>query len=399
MSLRYLTVAGITVRVADDQATPPPTPAQQTTTLFDEGRGSRTRVRRTCPALFGAAPCGEPAEPGEGNPEGYCTRHLDLMAGDQEDWETDAEYARRRRQLCPHQTGSGMPWIGWCPEPSDPESESGYCLIHEPTYNPEAPEYDAEAAHRLLDESVPCLQCRGVPGCDMCAGTGRITLRRANWHRGDDALPPPDDPDPTQGASVTTDQPHVVEGLVIGHARCSYKEGCTEPPERVVDVTPRADAHDLSSANDRGPMTTHPTDATKPDPTSHAQALRERGLTLEPCSGCGVEPGQEHQDGCDHACCPDCGEQLIFHDCDAWDPDADGPDRAALWHGIDPRKEVAQTLNWWTTHARIDHLVEDYTRVLFADALHQIAWDPHGQKYLVGQIDNAALDRAIARSR
>jgi hypothetical protein len=269
------------------------------------------------------------------------------MAGDQEDWESDEEYARRRRQLCPHQTGSGMPWIEWCAEPSDPESEGGFCLVHEPTYNPETPEYDAEAAHRLLDETVPCLQCRGVPACDVCGGTGRITLRRANWHRGDDALPPPDNPDPTQGAAVTAGQPASTD---------------------------------------------------QPDPTSHAQTLRERGLTLHPCYGCGVEPGQAHEDGCDHACCPDCGEQLIFHDCDTWDPEAEGPDRPALWHGIDPRKEVAQVLNWWTTHARIDHLVEDYTRVLFADALHQITWDPRGQKYVIGQIDNAELDRAIARN-
>lgn len=28
---------------------------------------------------------------------------------------------------------------------------------------------------------------------------------------------------------------HVIEGVVTGHALCSYKEGCTEAPMRVVD--------------------------------------------------------------------------------------------------------------------------------------------------------------------
>ncbi|HET9656410.1 MAG TPA: hypothetical protein VFP72_13725 [Kineosporiaceae bacterium] len=294
---------------------------------------------RTCTALFGAARCGEPTEEGEGNPDGYCTRHLDLMAGDQEDWESDQEYARRRRHLCPRQTGSGMPGIEWCPEPSHPESEGGFCLVHEPTYNPDAPEYDAEAAHRLLDESVPCLQCRGVQGCPMCGGTGRITLRRANWHRGDDTLLPPDD---TAGVAVSNEQT---------------------------------------------------VDTPQPAPTSHAQALRERGFTLDVCPGCRVEPGQPHGDDCDHACCPDCGEQLIFHDCEHWAADAEGPDRAALWHGVNPRAEVAQTLNWWTTAVGIDHLVEDYTRVLYAIYAKNafVTWDPRAQRY---QIDQAAAQAA-----
>jgi hypothetical protein len=296
---------------------------------------------RTCTALFGANPCGAPSEEGEGNPEGYCTRHLDLMAGDQEDWESD-EYARRRRGLCPYQTGSGMPWIEWCDEPSDPESEGGFCLVHEPTYNPETPQYDAEAAHRLLDEPVPCLQCRGVKGCPMCGGTGRITLRRANWHRGDDTFPPPDH---TDGATVTTDQT---------------------------------------------------LDTTQPDPTSHAQTLRDRGFTLDLCPGCGVEPGRPHGDDCDHACCPDCGEQLIFHACEHWASDAEGPDRLALWHGIDPRAEVARTLNWWTTVVGINHPVEDYTRVLYAiyDDNALVTWDARAQCYSIDQAAAAEAGRA-----
>lgn len=117
---------------------------------------------------------------------------------------------------------------------------------------------------------------------------------------------------------------------------------------------------------------------------------------LENCSGCLAAPGEPHGEDCDHARCPDCGEQLIFHDCEHWTDD--GLDRPAMWHGIDPRAEVAQALNWWKAVTGFDHLVEDYTRVLFAEALDQIAWDPQAQRYTIGQIDNAALDHALANS-
>jgi hypothetical protein len=43
-------------------------------------------------------------------------------------------------------------------------------------------------------------------------------------------------------------------------------------------------------------------------------------------------------------------------------PDAESPDWPALRHGIDPRAEVARTLNWWTTKVGINHPVEDCTR-------------------------------------
>jgi hypothetical protein len=36
---------------------------------------------------------------------------------------------------------------------------------------------------------------------------------------------------------------------------------------------------------------------------------------------------------------------------------------------------VARKLRWWTVAAGIDHLVEDHTRVLFADGLGQITWE------------------------
>lgn len=120
---------------------------------------------------------------------------------------------------------------------------------------------------------------------------------------------------------------------------------------------------------------------------------------LENCPGCGVAAGKNHDDNCDHAVCPDCGEQLLMHDCEHWADDAEGPDRPALWHGVDQQAEVARTLNWWTTATGIDHLVEDYTRVVVATALGQVTWDPRAQKYAIGQVDDAELDRAIANSR
>lgn len=119
----------------------------------------------------------------------------------------------------------------------------------------------------------------------------------------------------------------------------------------------------------------------------------------EECPGCRMAAGTAHQDECDHAWCPDCGEQLFLHVCEFWDDENDGPDRPALWHGVDQRAQVARQHGWWTTAVGIDHPVEDYTRVLFAIGLGQIIWEPRSQTYIVGQIDEAALDQAIANSK
>ena len=45
--------------------------------------------------------CGAPREDGQGNPLGYCTEHLNAIAGEQEDWENEEEYQRRRLQDLP----------------------------------------------------------------------------------------------------------------------------------------------------------------------------------------------------------------------------------------------------------------------------------------------------------
>jgi hypothetical protein len=120
---------------------------------------------------------------------------------------------------------------------------------------------------------------------------------------------------------------------------------------------------------------------------------------LEACPGCRVAPGQPHGEDCDHALCPDCGEQLYAHDCDRWPDYADGPDRPAIWHGVNPQAEVARTLGWWTTATGIDHLVEDYWRVTVAESLGQVTWDRQAQRYVIGRIDNAAIDRAITADK
>lgn len=39
---------------------------------------------------------------------------------------------------------------------------------------------------------------------------------------------------------------------------------------------------------------------------------------LYTCYGCGVEPGQKHEDGCDHEPCKGCGWQAICCDCDPY---------------------------------------------------------------------------------
>jgi hypothetical protein len=124
----------------------------------------------------------------------------------------------------------------------------------------------------------------------------------------------------------------------------------------------------------------------------------EMQTELKECGDCQAAPGEAHDEDCDHAACPDCGEQLFMHECEHWPEDADGPDRPARWHGVDPRTEVARTLDWWTTATGIDHLVEDYTRVIFAIALGQVTWDPQAQKYVIGQVNEAAINVALMLS-
>lgn len=111
----------------------------------------------------------------------------------------------------------------------------------------------------------------------------------------------------------------------------------------------------------------------------------------ETCLGCGAAPGASHGEWCDHARCPECGEQLI-----ACGEHADS-DRPARWHGVDQRAEVARVLGWWTTATGIGHLVEDCTRVLFAVVLGQVTWDPQTQRYVIGKIDETALSLAMSK--
>ncbi|HEY3958513.1 MAG TPA: hypothetical protein VGM53_34550 [Streptosporangiaceae bacterium] len=113
---------------------------------------------------------------------------------------------------------------------------------------------------------------------------------------------------------------------------------------------------------------------------------------LETCVGCGAEPGHSHHPECDHARCPSCGDQLIA--CS----DHVNDTRPALWPGIDQRAEVCQALDWWTTHPGIDHLVEHHEKVLFAEALGQITWDPAAQRYVIGQVNDDDLTQAMLRA-
>jgi len=117
----------------------------------------------------------------------------------------------------------------------------------------------------------------------------------------------------------------------------------------------------------------------------------------EPCCGCQAAPGTAHDEDCTHAQCPDCGEQLYMHECEL-DPNGNGPGRPALWHGLDQRARVARELGWWTAVVGIDHLVEDYSRVVVAVALGQVVWDRQAQAYVIGHIDKRELDRVLGCS-
>lgn len=111
---------------------------------------------------------------------------------------------------------------------------------------------------------------------------------------------------------------------------------------------------------------------------------------MDECPGCQVMPGQVHHPECDHARCPGCGEQyIVCHE---------HPDGPAIWHGVDQRAEVARLRGWWTTAVGIDHLVEDYTRVLFAVVFGMVTWDPQEQRYVIGEIDEDEIDASMARS-
>lgn len=109
-------------------------------------------------------------------------------------------------------------------------------------------------------------------------------------------------------------------------------------------------------------------------------------VSLENCYGCGVAPETPHGKSCDHAMCPDCGDQLI--QCDEHEDD---PARPAIWHGVDPAVEVARKLGWWTVAAGLPDPVEDSTRVMYAKALHQITWNKETQRYDIGTIDEVEL--------
>jgi hypothetical protein len=63
--------------------------------------------------------------------------------------------------------------------------------------------------------------------------------------------------------------------------------------------------------------------------------------------------------------------------------------------GTDQEAVVARKLGWWTTVAGIDHPVEDYTRVTFACGLGQVTWNRETQHHDIGQIDAAAIVRAM----
>jgi hypothetical protein len=183
-----------------------PLPHAFTASLREQLARDRRSSGQTCPAFVpNATPCGSPGEDGPGNPKHYCSRCLDVIAGEQEAWEDDEEFARRRRMLCPERIGYGLPGVLWCPEPPEPDSDDGFCVIHNPAYNPQSSLYDAEAAASAGREEVPCLHCEGEPGCPLCAGSGRTTLQGANQHP---PVSPPPQVSPRRGPNPPMHREH-----------------------------------------------------------------------------------------------------------------------------------------------------------------------------------------------
>lgn len=129
--------------------------------------------------------------------------------------------------------------------------------------------------------------------------------------------------------------------------------------------------------------------AAGPDPDTHSvkETTTMTTTELETCADCGVAPGQPHLDGCDWACCPDCGEQLLMHEeCD--------PQRPAIWHGIDPYVEAAQQRGWQTTIAGVDEPMEDSNRAVAAKHRGELVWDPQTQRLTDPSPDPVVPDTA-----
>lgn len=106
--------------------------------------------------------------------------------------------------------------------------------------------------------------------------------------------------------------------------------------------------------------------------------------TLTSCPGCRVIPGEYHEKMCDHALCPECGDQDIA---------CGESSRPALWHGASQAAQVARELNWWTYANDLGRFIEDHARVITAEMLGQITWNPDLQRYSIGMIDESELDR------
>lgn len=99
----------------------------------------------------------------------------------------------------------------------------------------------------------------------------------------------------------------------------------------------------------------------------------EAELAPKECPGCRAEPDTPHEDDCDHAHCPGCGEQLLLHDCG-------DSDRPSIWHGIRPDEEAAITADMWFFHSAPDirRYVPDCAR-----ARMQLDWDASDQRFRV----------------
>ena len=65
-------------------------------------------------------------------------------------------------------------------------------------------------------------------------------------------------------------------------------------------------------------------------------------LLARNCPDCGVAPGEQHLDGCDVECCPECGGQYISCGCE------DEPEQRLPWTGEWPGVVECREFGWYS---------------------------------------------------
>lgn len=92
---------------------------------------------------------------------------------------------------------------------------------------------------------------------------------------------------------------------------------------------------------------------------------------LEECPGCAAPAGTWHDADCDHAACPDCGEQKIA---------CEETGRPAFWHGQRSEDLLALEHGWQIWIVDLGW-VEDGMRMGLERHRGAVSWDPVEQRW------------------